>query len=132
MSIMPTIEKQFEVACHLFDFQLPHTPALLNRIRCCIKKDGLPVLIIGESGTGKELLANLIHVLSNRRDQPFKAINCNAIPNTLFESELFGHAKNTFTGANKAKDGLLKSAASVTVFIDEIGDLEVWAQVKLL
>ncbi len=91
-----------------------------------------PVLITGESGTGKELIANTIHNLSTRKKGPFTAINCAAIPDTLLESELFGHEKGAFTGATAQKKGRLESAQGGTLFLDEIGELAQELQVKIL
>lgn len=90
------------------------------------------ILILGESGTGKELVAKAIHYNSERREYPFIAINCGAIPENLMESELFGHKKGSFTGAVANKDGLLKIADKGTVFFDEIGEMPAHLQVKLL
>ena len=92
----------------------------------------VPVLIQGETGTGKSLLAAHIHKISQRRDQPFLTIDCGALPETLLESELFGHVKGAFTGAVFSRRGLLEEAQGGTVFLDEIGELTLATQAKLL
>jgi two-component system NtrC family response regulator len=92
----------------------------------------VPVLVTGESGTGKELIANAVHSLSKRKNGPFVAINCAAIPDTLLESELFGHEKGSFTGASTQRKGKLEYANGGTLFLDEIGDLLPELQVKIL
>jgi len=89
-------------------------------------------LILGESGTGKEVVARRIHYFSKRRDKPFVAINCGSLPHDLVESELFGHRKGSFTGADTDKKGLFETANKGIVFLDEIGEMPLAAQVKLL
>ena len=110
------------------------SPAALEvkrRARLAAGRD-MPVLLLGETGTGKELTARFIHQHSNRHDKPFIAINCGALPESLMESELFGHAKGAFTGADSDKTGLVELAAGGTLMLDEIGELPLTLQVKLL
>lgn len=97
-----------------------------------VSKTRTNILITGESGTGKELIARAIHNESDRHDKPFVAINCGGIPETLMESELFGHRKGAFTGASQDKKGLFEIADKGTVFLDEIGEISTHIQVKML
>ena len=105
--------------------------AIFGAIRKVATSDA-PVLILGESGTGKEMAAKAIHQRSNRKDGPFIAINCGAIPETLLESELFGHEKGAFTGAHVQRKGRIEMAENGTLFLDEIGEIPMALQVKLL
>jgi len=97
-----------------------------------VSRSQAPVHICGESGTGKELVARMIHESGPRRDGPFVAVNCGAIPTELMESELFGHKRGSFTGAVADKKGLVQSAEGGTLFLDEVADLPLHMQVKLL
>jgi DNA-binding NtrC family response regulator len=104
----------------------------LKRELAQVANSASTVLITGETGTGKELAAEFIHEYGARRNKPFVCINCAAIPESLLESELFGHAKGAFTGADEYRDGLLYSANGGTIFLDEIGDMSLCAQAKIL
>jgi DNA-binding NtrC family response regulator len=104
----------------------------LYRILSKVAQSGHPALILGESGTGKELVARSIHACGPNASKPFIPVDCGSLVPTLIESELFGHVKGAFTGANRAKDGLLASAGSGTVFLDEIGELPLDLQARLL
>jgi two-component system, NtrC family, response regulator PilR len=97
-----------------------------------VAKTTSTVLVTGESGTGKELIARAVHFHSLRRDRPFVALNCGALPETLLESELFGHMRGAFTGAETTKKGLVEIAEGGTIFLDEIGEMTPMMQVKLL
>ncbi len=109
-------------------------PAIMDIIRIVQKvaPSNSTILIQGESGTGKEVIARAIHKLSPRSQRPFVAINCSAIPDTLIENELFGHERGAFTGATERKIGLIESADKSTLFLDEIADLGIGLQAKLL
>ncbi|MFZ6045422.1 sigma-54 interaction domain-containing protein [Pseudomonas sp. CR3202] len=112
-------------------FKDPRSEELLNRIERLAPSEA-NALIIGETGTGKELVARHVHHLSRRSKAPFVAVNCGAFPESLVESELFGHEKGAFTGATTSKAGWFESANGGTLFLDEIGDLPLSIQVKLL
>ncbi len=97
-----------------------------------IAPTNVSVLITGESGTGKELAARALHLLSGRRNKPFVAVNCAAIPETLIESEIFGHEKGAFTGAEARRAGCFELAEEGTLLLDEIGEMPAATQAKLL
>ena len=109
----------------------PAMQEVFRRLRLAAQSD-VTVLLTGQSGTGKELAARAIHALSCRKDKPFFGINCSAIPETLLESELFGHVKGAFTGAIRDKPGVFQAADGGTLFLDEIGDMSPLLQLKLL
>jgi Nif-specific regulatory protein len=110
------------------------SPALLQAISELerVSEATASVLLLGESGTGKELFARAVHLSSQRRDQPFIKVNCAAIPDTLFESELFGYERGAFTGAQNARAGWFEQADRGTIFLDEIGEMPLAMQTKLL
>ncbi len=122
------------VAGHSFAGMIGRSPIMLEVFRLVetVCRTNSTVLISGESGTGKELVARAIHSLSLRRSRPFVAVNCGAMPEALLESELFGHVRGAFTGADKDKKGLIEAADGGTVFLDEIGEMAPAMQVKLL
>src|ERR1700724_215487 len=123
------IERSF-----IFEGAFGDNPKLLEALETAEKAapTGLPVLIDGESGTGKELMAKVIHANGDRANRPFVSVNCGAIPDNLLESELFGHCKGAFTGAVSDRKGKFESAHTGTIFLDEIGELPLAGQVKLL
>ena len=118
----------------VFEGTFGDNPRLLEALEIAEKAapTDLPVLIDGESGTGKELMAKVIHANGSRADKPFISVNCGAIPENLIESELFGHKKGAFTGAANDRKGKFESAHTGTIFLDEIGELPLQGQVKLL
>jgi DNA-binding NtrC family response regulator len=120
--------------CAHYGYLIGEHPRMLELYRQMEKAAAteMTVLIQGESGTGKELVAHAIHDLSNRRGGPFLAINCASVPETLLESELFGHVKGAFTGATQGKDGLFLAASGGTLFLDEIGSIPLSMQLALL
>ncbi|WP_141054629.1 sigma-54 interaction domain-containing protein [Tepidiphilus succinatimandens] len=111
--------------------EAPQLIAALEQLEQVAGSDAT-VMLLGESGTGKELFARALHLQSHRRDKPFVKVNCAAIPETLFEAELFGYEKGAFTGASKQRIGRFEQADGGTLFLDEIGDLPLPVQVKLL
>lgn len=117
-----------------FDGIITVDKAMLEAVALAKKVAGYDaaVLIIGESGTGKELIARALHFCGARKDRPFVAVNCAAIPTQLIESELFGHVKGAFTDAHRTKTGLFQEADTGTLFLDEVGDIPMETQVKLL
>ncbi|MEX3956815.1 sigma-54 interaction domain-containing protein [Trinickia sp. EG282A] len=118
----------------VFEGTFGDNPKLLAALEIAEKAapTDLPVLIDGESGTGKELMAKVIHANGSRADKPFVSVNCGAIPENLLESELFGHKRGAFTGASSDRKGKFESAHLGTIFLDEIGELPLIGQVKLL
>jgi two-component system, NtrC family, response regulator AtoC len=113
---------------------LGNSPAMIEVVKTATRVAGteLPVMVCGESGTGKELVARLIHRKSKRADRPFVAVNCGALPDTLLESELFGHVRGAFTGADSVRRGLFEEADGGTLLLDEVTETSPAFQVKLL
>jgi DNA-binding NtrC family response regulator len=113
---------------------LGNSPAMIDVVKTAarVAVTDLPVMIRGESGTGKELIARLIHRKSTRAERPFVAVNCGALPDTLLESELFGHTRGAFTGAESARRGLFEEADGGTLLLDEVTETSPAFQVKLL
>lgn len=118
----------------VFEELVGQTPAMQRVVELIHKvaPTDSTVLLLGESGTGKEVVANTVHRLSQRKDMPFVAVNCAALPEALLESELFGHVQGAFTGADRDKVGLFEEAGGGTIFLDEIGDMAPITQAKLL
>lgn len=123
------LERDFQ-----FDGVFGDSPRLIEALEIAEKaaRTDLPVLVDGESGTGKELMAKVIHANGSRADQPYITVNCGAIPENLLESELFGHKRGAFTGASTDRAGKFEAANGGTIFLDEIGELPLIGQVKLL
>ena len=127
-------ELQARVQAETFEGLLGASPQM-QRVFTSVRKvatTNAPVLILGESGTGKEMVALAIHRRSSRKEGPFVAINCSAIPETLLESELFGHEKGSFTGAHVQRKGRIEMASGGSLFLDEVGEIPLLLQVKLL
>lgn len=118
-------------SCDRMSGSSPQMREVYDLIRC-VTDINVSVLVTGESGTGKELIANAIHNLGSRAKRPFVAVSCGAIPETLIEAELFGHDRGAFTGTTGARVGYLEQAGDGTLLLDEIGDLSLATQVKLL
>ncbi|OPL17147.1 MAG: Fis family transcriptional regulator [delta proteobacterium ML8_D] len=130
----PSLIRDIADRIYRLDNMLTKSPVMLKIFQLIPRIASSPssVLITGESGTGKELAARAIHNLGARKDRPFVVINCGGIPENLLESELFGHKKGAFTGANREKQGLFAIANQGTIFLDEVGELPMTLQVKLL
>jgi DNA-binding NtrC family response regulator len=122
---------QTPLKLHRFVTASPNMLRLLKKVEK-VAPLNLTVLITGPTGSGKELIARLLHSLSRRSNEPFVVIDCAALPETLVESELFGHVRGAFTGAERDKPGLLVEAAAGTIFLDEIGEMPLSGQMKLL
>ncbi len=130
----PSARDEWSDVAQAVGFQVGTSAAMRRLVALAYKiaAKNINVLIQGRTGTGKEVLARFIHVASNRADQPFIPVNCGALPENLLESELFGHEKGAFTGANQSRRGIFELANGGTLFLDEIGDASSMIQVKLL
>jgi serine/threonine-protein kinase PknK len=119
---------------HAYDAIVGETPAIVTLLRTIdrVSQTDVPVLVVGESGSGKELVARALHEASPRRERPFVSENCGAIPEALLESTLFGHARGAFTGADRPRAGLFEIADRGTLFLDELGEMSLGMQTKLL
>ncbi len=131
---VPVKVAEAEPSDETVDMLVGNCPALQDVYKAIgrVASQDVTVLILGESGTGKELVARAIYHYSNRAEEPFLAINCAAIPETLLESELFGHEKGAFTGADRKRIGKFEQCAQGTLFLDEIGDMTALTQTKIL
>ena len=125
------VERRSEERAPEFIYRSPAVAALVEQAEAAARHDST-VLVTGESGTGKDVLARLVHAKSARRDAPLIAVNCGAFPEALIESEFFGHERGAFTGAGATKRGLIEAADGSTLFLDEVGDMPLVTQVKLL
>jgi transcriptional regulator with PAS, ATPase and Fis domain len=127
---LPVPRSELEQRHHIVAESLSLKQVISDAVRAARSRS--TILVTGESGTGKELVARLVHKSSQRKEQPFVVVNCGALPETLLETELFGHEKGSFTGALYRKIGLFETASSGTIFLDEIGEMSPSMQVKLL
>jgi DNA-binding NtrC family response regulator len=127
-------QQRMEVDTTTCDKMIGSSPQMqkVYHLVSCVADLNASVLVTGESGTGKELIARAIHNLGSRSERPFVAVSCGAIPETLIEAELFGHEKGAFTGTVGAREGFFEQAGEGTIFLDEIGELSLYTQVKLL
>jgi len=130
-SVQRREEEEDDSACDQMIGSSPQMQKVYQLINCVADLNA-SVLVTGESGTGKELIARAIHNLGSRANRPFVAVSCGAIPETLIEAELFGHEKGAFTGTVGAREGFFEQAGEGTIFLDEIGELSLYTQVKLL
>ncbi|MBI4879535.1 MAG: sigma 54-interacting transcriptional regulator [Planctomycetes bacterium] len=124
-------EPSADLDLHPYVFQSPLMKQLLNQV-ARVAQSTASVLLLGETGSGKEVIADLLHRWSDRAHRPFVAINCSAVPETLLEAELFGYERGAFTGADRPRPGQLEAADGGTVFLDEVGDMPLAIQAKLL